>query len=163
MFRCELWHILDADLSPSGLISSRILHFVHQLRQYKCAIATCIKSIRSLCSSPELACRLLERFLLQRLVPHGNEEWITKSFITLLWLSTTMPSQHLQPAELSSVFADLFTAWKRSLSPEATHGVLVVRGLKSCQRTLGTDRCTITSCSGSASRTTLTTVTSRIQ
>jgi Meiosis protein SPO22/ZIP4 like len=143
MFQCELWHILDADLSPSGLILSRILHFVHQLRQYKCAIATCIKSIRSLCSSTEFACRLLKRFLLQRLVPHGNEEWITKTFITLLWFSTTVPSQHLQPTELSSVFTDLFTAWKRRLSPEATHGVLVVSGLQFPQRTLGPDRCTL--------------------
>jgi Meiosis protein SPO22/ZIP4 like len=83
----------------------------------------------SLRSSNALACRFLKRFLLQRLVPHGDEEWITKTFITLLWMSTSEPVSTLDPSEFETLFNDLSTAWRRFLCPEATHGALVVGGL----------------------------------
>ncbi|ERF74169.1 hypothetical protein EPUS_03359 [Endocarpon pusillum Z07020] len=74
----------------------------------------------------ELACRVLKRFLLQRLASHGNEEWITKAFITLIWMSTTGESTDLQLSELGTLFNDLFSSWKSCLCPEATHGALVL-------------------------------------
>lgn len=79
--------------------------------------------------SPELACKLLKRFLMQRLVPHGNEDWIFKTLITLVWITTTDLPQSFPAGELSDFFGDFFTAWNRCLSPEATHGALVVRAL----------------------------------
>lgn len=89
---------------------SMILHYVHQLRQY----------------SSEMACRVLKRFLLQRLASHGNEEWITKAFITLMWMLTTGESTDLQLSDLGILFNDLFSSWKSCLCPEATHGALVL-------------------------------------
>lgn len=76
--------------------------------------------------STELACRVLKCFLLQRLVPHGNEEWITKTFITLLWMSTTGPLQHLNPSQLEDLFSQFYSCWGKCLCPEATNGALVV-------------------------------------
>lgn len=89
---------------------SMVLHFVHQLREY----------------SPELSTRFLERFLLQRLVPHGHEEWITKAFITLLWMSTTRPVPCPSPSELWRLLTDLYTGWNKCLCQEATHGALLL-------------------------------------
>ena len=82
-------------------------------------------------NSPELACELIKRFLIQRLVPYGNEDWVVRTLITLVWLSTTGLPQYFPAAEFRDFLSDFFTAWKRCLCPEATQGALVVRALLS--------------------------------
>jgi hypothetical protein len=77
-------------------------------------------------------------------------------------MSTTEPAPTLQPSELGTLFSDLFTAWRRCLCPEATHGALVVGGPHAnwWKSVLINP---ITSCYGSASKTVSTTVSSRSQ
>lgn len=94
-------------------------------------------------------------------MPEGNEDWISKGFITLLWISTTSPSPHCQLSEFDHFFTAVFTALKRSLCPEAAHGALVVREPHTLVRLILMD--IITSCSGSVSRRILTMVDSKTQ
>ncbi|KAJ9615350.1 hypothetical protein H2200_001425 [Cladophialophora chaetospira] len=101
-----------------------ILHYVHNLKTL--SIVHAIK--------------VLDAYILTRLIPHGNEEWTERTIITLTWLMTAKTeegSQH-ELTEFEESFDRIHTAWGSALSAEATHGTSVLFW-KQIERTLHHD------------------------
>jgi Meiosis protein SPO22/ZIP4 like len=87
-----------------------IFHYVHKLRRYALSDA--------------YAC--LKQLLVQRLVIHGNECWIERAIITLIWICTSTDDQVLTTDDVRNTLIEIHKAWPNSMSAEATHGALVV-------------------------------------
>ena len=80
-------------------------------------------------NSLEHAFKALRLLLLQRLVPHGNHQWIQSAIVTLIWMSTTEEEAMTLSTDLLTVLKDLSAMCSKQLDSEAAHGALVVQWL----------------------------------
>ena len=75
--------------------------------------------------SPVLARNAIRLFLFQRLLPDGNEIPVMSTFMALVWMISTA-TPHIDASEIHQLFDDFNQSSSFDLSPEATHGILVV-------------------------------------
>jgi len=91
---------------------NRILHHIHQLKPI----------------SVSRAAKALKAYLVLRLADHGEAEWVETAMLTLIWMVTTgtIDLASAAPLELESTLNEVYQVWNKPLSPEASHGALVV-------------------------------------
>jgi hypothetical protein len=68
---------------------------------------------------------LLKCYLVERLAVDGNKEFVESALISLVWMSTS-PECTNELASLDAMFTELHLIWSKSLSAEATNGILLL-------------------------------------
>ncbi|KAL2008733.1 hypothetical protein VTN00DRAFT_6927 [Thermoascus crustaceus] len=77
-------------------------------------------------ASVQLSAETLKQ-LLQRLALVSNDEWVERSFVTLIWmLTTSLPNEQGSLDILNDTAAVLGDCWRKSLSTAATHASLIL-------------------------------------
>lgn len=63
-----------------------------------------------------------------RLALHEEADWVETGLLTLIWMVTTESADPASIAqlELESSLNEVYQVWNKPLSPEATHGALLV-------------------------------------
>jgi hypothetical protein len=63
-----------------------------------------------------------------RLALHDEADWVESGLLTLIWMVTTDSADpaSITHLELESSLNEVYQVWNKTLSPEATHGALVV-------------------------------------
>jgi hypothetical protein len=62
---------------------------------------------------------------MERLTVDGNKEFVESALISLVWMSTS-PERTNELTSLDATFTELHLIWTKSLSAEATNGVLLL-------------------------------------
>lgn len=88
-----------------------IIHHIHLLRH----------------TSTELASQALRIYIVQRLALHDDVAWVESGLLTLIWMLVTSPGCSASTGKaLSLALSDTYEVWSNALSPEASHGALVL-------------------------------------
>lgn len=74
------------------------------------------------------AAKALKTYVVVRLALHDELYWVETGLLTFIWMVTTDPADpaSISQLELESFLNEVYQVWNKTLSPEATHGALVV-------------------------------------
>ncbi|KAK2758343.1 hypothetical protein FQN54_004191 [Arachnomyces sp. PD_36] len=76
--------------------------------------------------SLESAAEALQYLLVQRLSSHGNDDWVERSLVTLVWMMTAPQAADSGLDEIKTTIGRLEDSWRNQLSASATHAALIL-------------------------------------
>ena len=73
------------------------------------------------------AAKILRDFLLTRIIPHGEQQWIESSIITLLWVAIGQGGANWSCEAVETAVKRIEQMWQQDMTAEPAHAALLVR------------------------------------
>lgn len=103
------------------------MHYVHGLKQLRCALIGLAYTSINGRSSISHATKVLETYIITRLVPNEDHHWIESAVLTLTWLMATSDSAPTSPRDVRPAFDRIQQAWNQTLGQEVARAAIIVR------------------------------------